>query len=139
MAYIKIEINQARDRKVYYAGEICDLKISSKEPYINPWFDNEDCNGKSATKIPLPEIGEYRAHMYIMGPRDTSNRVEIAAHGPRARVIESPPDWSESTAKFLCSFVHLLSPPQFFRISLEAERDELFSCDGMAMILEQIV
>lgn len=141
MSYVNVEIKQARNRKLYYAEGIHELKLTPGEVHNIRWFDNEDYKGPSLEEIPLPEIGEYRAHVYFFEAKDTWNCVTLSTTGPGLKYLSTSEDWSEHTSKFVVEFSHLYSDPTSFSIGLVATNGEheVFSCRSIAMILEQTV
>jgi hypothetical protein len=144
MSFIKIDIHQSRDRKVYYAKGFADFQLKANREYLLDWYANEDCTGKSCRAIELGEIGEYRMHLYFYEANDSENGQSSfpGCMGTGAFVVSDTNKWDIrqgfiTTFEFgLVKFFSVQDLPQFY---IKSRKDTTFRCTRIMLIIEQTV
>src|SRR5437868_3910953 len=87
MSYIKIEVPQARTRRIFYSpGNPAGSELKPGESRDVKWFKNEDFNEQDAIiTIPLPEMAEYKVTLYVS---NFKGDVHLRLWGPKCEINE---------------------------------------------------
>lgn len=142
MSCIKVNLEQARDRRVYFSPAIKDAKIPPRKELVPDWYTDEACKNK--TQVVLPEVGLYKIHVFLIRASDKSNNTDIYLLAPYCEVEgEVQKEWKHPLTKliFSCFCAQGLNPPQikFGIINRSATIVETFRCEKMIMITTMIV
>lgn len=107
MAYVKVSVEQARDRRIFFAKPV-DVTLKPGEETKLEWHRDIKLKDDPVSNIPLPEPGKYRG-TYMT--RDSSHKV-VAEHitGPGIVIEKDIDDWMESDCavyefRFYLSFI----------------------------------
>lgn len=125
MAYVKVSVEQARDRRIFFAKPI-DLTLKPGEETKLEWHRDIKLKDDPVSNIPLPEPGKYRG-TYMS--RDSAHKVVSAYITGPGMVIEKENDeWMESDCSvseftFFLSFICRDDDP-FLSICLKNDDDE---------------